>query len=59
MQDSLLQESCKRFVYKPPAWFVGEDVVIVRVSDGGLAGSGGNLTGELGFRVKAPSFTAL
>ena len=46
------QESCARFIYKPPPGFVGEDIVTVRVSDGGLGGAG-NLTGELGFRVKA------
>ena len=47
------QESCARFIYKPPPGFVGEDIVTVRVSDGGLGGAF-NLTGELGFRVKVP-----
>ena len=47
------QESCARFIYKPPPGFVGEDSVTVRVSDGGLGGAF-NLTGELGFRVKVP-----
>ena len=51
----LHQEACGRFIYKPPSWFVGEDIIVVRASDGGLDGSGGNLTGELGFRVQAPS----
>jgi len=48
---SAVQESCARFIYKPPPGFVGEDIVTVRVSDGGLGGAF-NLTGELGFRVK-------
>lgn len=46
-----IQDSFQRILYKPPEWFVGEDQVVVRVSDGGVSG-GGNLTGELGFEVK-------
>jgi hypothetical protein len=44
------QDSFQRILYKPPEWFVGEDQVVVRVSDGGVSG-GGNLTGELGFEA--------
>ena len=46
------QDSFQRILYKPPEWFVGEDQVVLRVSDGGVSGdNGGNLTGELGFKA--------
>eukprot|EP00435_Cladocopium_sp_Y103_P036930 s1645_g9.t1 len=51
MEPNLL-DSFQRILYKPPEWFVGDDQVVVRVSDGGVSGLGGNLTGELGFEVK-------
>ncbi|CAE8681584.1 unnamed protein product [Polarella glacialis] len=47
-----VQAALGRILYRPPAWFVGEDTVLVRASDGGLAGAGGNLTSEIGFQVR-------
>lgn len=46
-----IQDAFQRILYKPPEWFIGDDQILVSVSDGGLIG-GVNLTGEVAFEVQ-------
>ena len=53
LQGTLLElhEALESVRYRPPRWFTGTDEVLIRASDAGGAGAGGNLTSELGFSV--------